>query len=256
MQKVKDLLRLNDLNDAEISVYVTLLKARMATIPQLREAANLPNITVYRAMKSLEERKLVETVTLNRKQKCYKPLSLEALIQKVSATQRKLRRFELELRKLDALLPYLDEKNDDEEIVVRSGLEAFREEYVRMPNLFKDEYLHIGNCENFWKTAKLNYDAPEERYFINRRLERNIFGRVLDTYTPTAEMIQKRDSLEKRTFKIVDELPLTKDLLMIAEGQVTHFVCDADSPRVIVMKNPALVGLHQDQFARLWTNAA
>jgi sugar-specific transcriptional regulator TrmB len=256
IQKVKDILRLNDLTENEISVYIALLKARMSTIPQLREATGLPNITVYRAMQSLTERALVEVIALNRKQKCYKPLTLAALVKKVSSAQRRLRKLELELRRLDTLLPYLDERAPEDDVIVRSGLEAFREEYVKMPNVFRHDYLHIGNCEKFWETARLNYDAPEERYFINRRLERNIHGRVLDTYSPTTAMIQKRDSPEKRTLKIVPSLPITKDLLMIAEDQVTQFVCDIDNPRVIVMKNPELVALHQDQFRHLWAGAA
>lgn len=256
IQKVKDLLRLNELSEAEISVYMALLKARMATIPQLREATGLPNITVYRTMKMLEERTLVDAVTLNRKQKCYKPLTLDALVKKVASAQRRLRKLELELRKLDPLLPYLDEHRADDDVIVRSGLEAFREEYVKMPNVFQRNYLHIGNCPRFWETGRLNYDAAEERYFINRRLERKIHGSVLDTYSATTEMIQKRDSLENRTLKIVDKLPIEKDLLMIAETQATHFVCDPENPRVIVLKNPELVKLYQDQFARLWATAS
>lgn len=253
--KIKDILRLNDLSEQEIAVYIALLTLQKATIPMLREQSGLPNITVYRCMKNLEERRMVDVELINKKQACYKPLTLEKLIVKVEHAQRKLRRLELELKNLDSLLPYIGEKElkDEEEIEVRAGLDAFREEYLKMPDLFEDEYLHIGCTEAFWETARWNYESPEERSFIHRRMARNIYGRVVDPYTPTAEMIQKNDSREKRTLRIVNEIPVKRDILMIAAHQVSHFVCDVDNPRVVIIRNPALIALHKAQFEALWS---
>ncbi|MDO8648650.1 MAG: helix-turn-helix domain-containing protein [Candidatus Peregrinibacteria bacterium] len=252
-RRLRDLLRRTSLTEREIDLYILLLKLRSVTIPRLAAESHLPHITVYRTIKHLEERGLVVGKPMNNKQSVYSPLSLEALIAKISCEQRKLRKLELSLRGLDALLPYMDIEEDREETIeLREGVEAFREEYLKMPDVFKDEYLHIGSTPGFWETAQMTYESPEERSFIHRRLAKNLFARVLDPPSPQAEVIQRNDSREKRTMQLRGNLPITKDFLMIAEDQVSHFICEPADPRVVVIRAPELVRAHRTQFDMLW----
>ena len=257
LRRIKDLLRLNDLSDQEIAVYVALLKLQKATIPMIREKSGLPNITVYRCMKDLEERGMIDTEMLNRKQALYRPLTLEKLIEKVSKAQKKLRRMELELRNLDSLIPYLNEAEGKEEpeIEVRLGFDAFREEYLKIPDALKGEYMQMGNFANTWDTMKMNYDSPEERWFINRRMRNNLYTRVLNMPSPEAEAVQRNDSREKRTTQISATIPIKKDCMAISKAQVSHFVNDAGNPRVVIIRNPELVQAYHSQFETLWSRA-
>lgn len=252
--KLQSLLRMAHLSEEEVQVYLWLLKLRHCSIPELRAKTHLPNITVYRAVQRLLSQELIESVPVNRKQCLYKPLTLKRLIRRVSAEQLQLRRLELELKNLDAYLPYIDleQEEETEDITVRLGKEAFKEEYLKFPEVLEDEYLHIGNLSNLWKTLGFTYESPEERGFIRRRCARNLFARVLDVPTENSLKVQANDSKEKRTLVFKDQIPIKDDFLLIGEKQVGHFICNPDAPRVIIMKNPALLSLHHDYFEKLW----
>lgn len=252
--KLRSLLRLADLSEEEVEVYLWLLKLRQSSIPELRVKTGLPNITVYRAIQRLTERELIAALPKNRKQLFYKPLTLKRLIQRVSSEQLQLRRLELELKNLDAYLPYINLENEEEaeDITVRLGKEAFKEEYLKFPEVFENEYLHIGNLSNLWNALNFTYESPEERGFIRRRCARNIFARVLDVPTENSLRVQANDSKEKRTLVFKDRIPIKDDFLLIGEKQVGHFICNPDAPRVIIMKSPTLLALHHDYFEKLW----
>lgn len=252
--KLRSLLRLAELSEEEVSVYLWLLKMQKATIPQLRTKTKLPNITVYRTVQTLVERSLVKSTPMNHKQSLYVPLTLAHLIRHVSAKQLQLRRLELELKNLDSLLPFMDLEHEEEteDIVVRLGKDAFKEEYLKFPEVLENEYLHIGNLSNLWKTLGFTYESPEERGFIRRRCARNLFARVLDVPTENSLKVQANDSREKRTLVFKKQIPIKEDFLLIGEKQVGHFICNPSAPRVIIMKNQALLDMHHDYFEKLW----
>ncbi|MFH0769785.1 MAG: helix-turn-helix domain-containing protein [Candidatus Peregrinibacteria bacterium] len=255
--KLQSLLRMADLKEEEVQVYLWLLKLQKSSIPELRAKTHLPNITVYRAVQRLVGRELIEREPVNRKQSLYKPLTLKRLIRKVSAEQLQLRRLELALKNLDSYLPFMDMEQEEpaEDISVRLGKDAFKEEYLKFPEVLENEYLHIGNLSNLWKTLGFTYESPEERGFIRRRCARNLFARVLDVPTEDSLKVQANDSREKRTLVFKDRIPIKEDFLLIGEKQVGHFVCNSDAPRVIIMKSPTLLALHHDYFEKLWKSA-
>ncbi|NOS67974.1 MAG: hypothetical protein HOO67_06485 [Candidatus Peribacteraceae bacterium] len=257
IDRIRYLLRLSDLTEQEIRLYLQILKKRTATIPALIASTKIPPVTVYRAMRKLEERGMVQPKTVEGRQREYSPLSLEHLARHIGGEQRKLRRLELALKNLDRLLPFMgiDELEPDT-IEIREGVDAFRDEYVKIPDTFENEFLAIGTAPNFWKTAQMNYECPEERNFIARRLSRNIYSRVLNMYEPQALLFQRNDSREKRTTMLTDELPIKKDCLMMCSRQVSHFVCDVENPRVIIIRQPELVALHEQHFQALWKRHA
>lgn len=253
-KKLTNLLRLAELKDEEITLYLLLLKLKEATIPQLVAESNLNFMMVYRTIKRLTEKGLIDSEPVNNKQDIYKPLSLKSLINKIQTQQRKLRRLENGLKGLDHFLPYMDIDNEtDESIQLREGLDAFLEEYLKLPELCEEEYLHIGNMHNLWNTAGLSYEAPEERNFIHRRIHRGAFARVLNPPTEKADEFASKDSIEKRTTKLKSGLPVTDNYLAITENQSSLFICDPEDPRVIVIKQPELLEMQKDQFRTLWS---
>lgn len=253
-RELSALLRYAGLKEEEILVYLMLLKLQSATVSVLSNNLQIKQTTLYRTLNRLLGRGLLETKDLNDKQRSFSPLSLQNLINSIDKKQRKIRRLQMRLQNLDPLLPYLDLNNNTKtpEIEIHTGTEAIKEEYLKMPDIFEEEYLHVGHVSNFWRTAGLNYDCAEERGFIARRMKRNIFARSLSIQSPEVERIKANDSKEKRTTIIGISYPVKKDLMLIAEHQINHFVCDEDNPRVIIIKNPELVRFHRQGFEEIW----
>lgn len=253
-KQLTNLLQNANLRNEEVKIYLLLLKLRASTISELIEKSGLGTMMVYRTLKRLNERGIVQEKKLNQKQNLYHPLSLKSLIEKLSREQRRLAKLQNSLKNLDSLLPYVDIDNeaDDQFIELKEGLESFLEEYLKIPDICEREFLHIGSMENFWKTARLSYDAPEERNFIHRRMGKGVFARIVDIQTPHMKYIQKMDSLEKRSSRLSEELPVHKNYLTIAEKQANLFVCDPENPRVVIIREPELLKLQKEQFSSLW----
>jgi sugar-specific transcriptional regulator TrmB len=254
-RRLKELLRLAELREDEVTLYLLLLKERQASIPKLIEKSGLNTMSAYRSIERLCERGLLKEVPLNDKQSLYEPLSLKHLIAKITAEEKKLKRLELALRNLDCLLPFMDLESDeesDELVEVREGRDAFREEYLKFPDCCNEEYLHIGNMHNYWNAANMTYECAEERAFINKRINRNIHCRIINTASKNAEEFQHNDSREKRVTRLSERIPIKDNYLGIAQTHAAHFICDAENPRVIVIKQPELLGMYKGQFEAMW----
>jgi len=251
--RLTNLLRLANLRDEEIVVYLLLLKLKHSTSSELAEKSGLNSMMVYRTLKRLHDKELVDEKKLNQKQNIYSALSLNALISRLNHMQKNLQRLQNSLKNLDTLLPFIDfNKDDNESVEIRDGIDAFREEYLKFPKLCGPEFLHVGSMENCWKTGKMGYESPEERYFINTRLKNGIYARVLDKISEEMERVQAHDSLEKRVVKLKKKLPIMNNYLAIGEDQCSLFICDDKNPRVMLIREPELVRLHKDQFESLW----
>lgn len=254
-RRLRDLLRLAGLREEETELYLLLLKKRRAAMSELIAEGGINIMTAYRMMKRLQECGLVKAFKINRKQSIYAPLTLAALIRKLDVEQRKLRKLQLALQGLDRFLPYLDlgmMKHDEEPVEVREGLDAFKEEYLKIPDLCTDEFLHIGSMESYWKVAGMSDDSPEELSFRHRRVNRKIFARIFNTPSPESRIFAARDSRELRTTRLMEALPVTGNYLAFSARDVRHFLCDAEHPRVIIIRHPELVALHRQQFQKMW----
>jgi len=258
-QRIQHLLRLAGLREDEVAMYLHLLTLKRASMSQLIATSGLNVMTAYRTIKRLQERGLVQAMKVNEKQSVFVPLTLSALIQTLGAEERTIRRLQLALKDLDHFLPFIDagdaaEKSDvlEEPIVIREGLNAFREEYLKLPDLCDDEYLCMGSMQNYWHVADMSDEAPEELAFRHKRFSRNMYCRVFNTHSPESETFSKRDSKELRTTRLVDAIPVAKDYLGYAKDHIRHFICDKEHPRVIIIRHPELVALYRDQFERMW----
>jgi len=253
--RLQSLLRLAGLREEEATLYLHLLKLRRASMSELIAASGLNVMMAYRTMKRLQERGLVSAMKINRKTSVYAPLTLTALTKKLDQEQRKLRKLQLALRDLDPLLPYLDmeaAKDDADPIEIREGIEAFREEYLKLPDCCTDEFLHIGSMQNYWRIAGMSDEAPEELAFRRKRIGKGTYCRIFNTHSPESETFAKRDSRELRTSRLVDDIPVRRDYLAYADNHVSHFICDAENPRVIVIRQPEAVALYRKQFEMMW----
>ncbi|MDD5074718.1 MAG: helix-turn-helix domain-containing protein [Candidatus Peribacteraceae bacterium] len=257
-RKIQHLLRLAGLREEEVTLYLHLLALKRASMTDLIGRSGLNVMTAYRTIKRLQDRGLVQAFSVNQKQSVYVPLSLSALIQTLGTEERTIRHLQLALKNLDPLLPYVDVGEtdsvtlDEEPVAILEGLDAFREEYLKLPDLCEDEFLCMGSMQNYWKTSGMSDEAPEELAFRHKRFSRRMFCRVFNTHSPESEGFAKRDSKELRTTRLVDAIPVAKDYLGFSKDHVRHFICDKDHPRVIIIRHPELVALYRDQFERMW----
>lgn len=249
------LLQAAGLSDGEVTVYLLLLKLQKASVGEIVAISGINTMTAYRMIKRLLERSLISEISLNKKQSVYVPLTLRSLVLRLESDERRMRKLQLALRGVDQLLPYLDldqRADDPEPVEIREGLDAFREEYLKLPDYCSEEYLHIGSMQNYWDIAGMSDESPEELSFRHKRFKRHIFARVFNTPAPAMDAIMKRDSRELRTMKISDALPITRDYLGFADDYVCHFVCDPKNPKAIIIRHPELVSVHRRQFKQLW----
>lgn len=251
-RKLTKLLAEAGLSEKEIILYKLLRKYEQLTIPELVYRSTLPNITVYRTLQDLEDKQLVLSSAINQKQKVYMPRTLTSLTSHVASEQRRLRKLELSLQDFDSSLQLMDDDADDDGVSVHVGLDAFREQFLTLPSLCTDEYLHIGSVDGLWQGSEYTYESPEIRSFVHSRMRNNIYARELTLHSDEAERIQQNDSREKRTTSLQTTLPVMDDMLVITDSQVSHFVCNPEERRVIVMTDPSLVHLHKQHFELLW----
>lgn len=241
--------------EEEARLYVALLKFKQATLTELHVQTQLSHTTTYRTIHRLIERGLIEQIPINKKQSAYKALPLTALIASIRKEQSRIHKLELALKKMDHLLPYLelqDNNSTSSPIEVREGIDAFQEEYLKLPELGHDEFLAIGSSDSFWNASNAGIDSPLERSFVSRRLKNNVYSRSLMVASQDAEKIASNDAKEKRTTKMKEQLPVMNNMLMMSGGQVSHFVCDRDFPHVIVIRDPELVAMYKSYFENLW----
>ena len=257
-QKIQNVLRLAGLREEEAAMYLKLLALKRASMAQLIAGTGINVMTAYRTMRRLQERSLVQAFSVNQKQSVYAPLTLKSLIRKLDHEQRTLRKVQLALQDLDPFLPYVDlsaqseEDGGGEPVELREGLDAFREEYLKLPDFCDGEYLHVGSMQNYWDIAGMSDESPEEMSFRAKRYRRGVFAHVINTDSPAMREIAKRDSKEMRTLRIVDDIPIRRDYIGFARDHIAHFICDKETPRVIVVRHPELLALYRNQFRRTW----
>ncbi len=252
------LLSLAGLREEEVALYLQLLKLRRASMSELIESSGLNVMTAYRTIKRLQDRGLVSALKVNQKQSVFAPLTLRALTKKLASEQRALRKLQLALQDLDPLLPFLDldreyTHNDSDELIeVREGLDAFREEYLKLPDSCESEYLSFGSMQNYWNIAGMSDESPEELGFRDKRYRGRIYAIALNTISKESERFASRDSKELRRTRLLDTLPMGKDYIGFADDRVCHFVCDDDNPKTIIIRHPEVRNLYLKQFRDIW----
>jgi sugar-specific transcriptional regulator TrmB len=261
-RRLQDLLRLARLKEDEVVLYLSLLQLKRAGMPALIAKTGMNIMTAYRTIQRLKERGLVQGININKKQEVFAPLTLAALIQTLDREQRALGKLRESLKNLGPLLPYLDletqERSDtqDELIELREGIDAFREEYLKIPDHCRDEFLHLGSMQNYWDVAGMGDESPEELAFRAKRYRRGVYSRNINTNSDAIRAVQMRDSKELRTLRITDDIPVKHDYVAFADNYICHFICDKNDPRVVIIRHPELQAFHRKQFTDLWRSGS
>jgi sugar-specific transcriptional regulator TrmB len=252
-RKLTEILRKANLKEEEIRIYLALLKLGTASVNQIADLTDLKSITIYRAIKILLERKLVQEIIVNKKQSLYKPLTLQALVGELENEEKEIAKLKSAISNLDPFLKFMDLRDEQEEIEIKTGIDNFRAEYLAVPQIAKEEVYAFGSMCNCFKTlGEWDLDTPEERSFIKQRMGKGIHARLLHEHQTGAEEFQKRDSLEKRSTRFGFDLPISSNAVLITEKDVRLFICNEENPRVMIINQPDLKNIYRSVFEYNW----
>ncbi len=255
IKKLTSLLKKAELKEEEIKIYLILLKLSQASANKLAEISGYHFVNIYRILKNLKEKGLIESAPINNKESVFKPLSLKSLVKKIQNDKKELRKLENGLKNLDPFLSFINpDKEREDPIEVKCGVDAMKQAYLNLTNLSKEEMLPMGNVINFLNLSGLSVDCPEERNFIQQRLRRGIYVRMMNPYNELGDILKSRDSFEKRTMKLTTKQPIADNFMVITEDSSTLFICDEDDPKVVITRQPELLKIQRDQFNHYWNS--
>lgn len=255
LKQLTSLLKKAQLKEEEIKIYLVLLKLKQATATQICDFCGFHFVNVYRILKRLKNMGLIKSCPLNNKESLFKPLSLQTLLDKIQKEKKQLIELEQGLKYLDPFLSFMNIEEDEEDpIEIQCGIDAMKQAYLNLTNLSNEEMLPMGNVNNFLKLSGFSVDCPEERNFIQQRLRRGIYVRMMNPYNEIGEILKSRDSFEKRTMKLTRKQPIHDNFLVITEDRSTLFICDESDPKVLITKQPELLKMQRDQFNYYWNS--
>jgi sugar-specific transcriptional regulator TrmB len=245
-RNLKSLLRLADLKEEEIVLYMHLQRIGEGTVTQLKAETSISLSTIYRTINRLLDRRLIKSIETNAKQSVFVPLPLTSLIKKIKSEQTKLDKLVNSLEGMDNFIPF------SESVEIRSGTEAMKEEYLNYVNNARENLFSLGSVMSLWNMTDISYHSSEERNFIKKRLVKGIYARVFSDDDKEFYEVRNNDSLEKRTTKIKGGVLEDKNLFMMTEDYSTFFLCEEENPRVVITRHPDLLRLQKEHFSNLW----
>ena len=214
-----------------------------STVNQVAERSDLVRTTAYDILKTLREKGLVASLVRNR------ILHFEAadpakLIESLEEKQQMIKGVLADLRAIRLPAP---EGPVIEMFEGREGVKVIFEEILKK----KQELLCISEVTSIFKL--LPYASPR---FIERRVEKGIFGRVLTERTPeTMRLMKKPEKKELRETRFIKGL---KDIPMIEYihgDDVSIVSTNIDNPLGIIIRHADFAKEQRVLFELLWKTA-
>jgi len=231
------------LSDKEAKVYLALLQLGPSTVNQVAERADLVRTTAYDILKTLREKGLVASLVRN------KILHFEAAepAKLIESLEEKKQMIQGVLGDLRAMRLPAPEGPVVEMFEGREGIKVIFDGILNK----KQELLCISEVTSIFKL--LPYASPR---FIERRIAKGIFGRVLTERTPeTMQRMKKPEKKELRETRFIKGL---KDIPMIEYIQgddVSIVSTDINNPLGIIVRHPGFAKEQRVLFELLWKNA-
>jgi hypothetical protein len=236
-------------------MYLALQKLGTATMRDLILTTGLSTAGAYRVMRLLEERRVVTSEAINRKQKVFAPVSTDVLADKIASQKRSLGRLEARMR--SARLSSQRRSADSGTVDIVDDIDEIRDLYMAIPLGFRSEgnFLCFGSIDHLWEVLGFCYGMSEERNFIADRLRYGVAVNILSPKCDFLRQMTERDSLERRAMRIAPAIPLQKDLMILGEKTGFVFVTDKEHPRCLVVRRPEILSLYRSAFDAHWRSA-
>lgn len=207
-KKLNTLLAQAGLKEAEILIYIELLKKPAQTKWEIVERTGLDRNSVYRAFEKLENYKMIEYSNEG-----LKGLSLKFLVNYLQNSNRKQGKL---VRKLKDVAPFLHCPADTvEEIETYYRAEDIAEPYLFMAENCQDTNLDFGDFDSFIPTIG---GIPIACEFRRKRAEKSKHHAIVTTTGDYSEYFCTRDSKERFKTQIdYINLPLKNNFIIFSD---------------------------------------
>lgn len=237
------------LTESEAKFYMAVYQNPQKTIADLQKISGVSRATAYRSFERLKDLKLI-TSSYDNWRKNVEAVSLRTLAQKMGRESLKLRKVEIELKKLENFINLTAYQETLEPVEILSDQNQITEECYKLLHANWDHMQCYGSGEKA-------HEIPGEKAmhdFIKMRAKK---GRTIDAvFTELGKHTRdllKTNEQELRNGKLFID-PLCQDAITyIYDKQVTIWQKDEDlGKRAILIRDPGLIKLYQANFQKAW----
>jgi sugar-specific transcriptional regulator TrmB len=235
------------LTESEAHLYLAANQNPNLTLKELKKITGYSLASVYRAFDHLKELGFI-TSSLTNWRKNIEAVSLKVLAEKVSKEQRKLRKIELELKKLNNLMSL--NLQDEEMFQIFSEKNQILEKNFEILRHPLDNFCVYGSAERLIDV--LGYDY--ERTFVRMRNKQGKGVKAFMTeYGPYGQECVKKGDLEMRDTKLSIDPNMQDFMSYIYDNEVTIWYRDQEcGNKAFVIKDPSMVKMQRNIFDSLW----
>lgn len=245
-----ELLKRIGLTESEAMFYLAVQQNPNQTIQDIQKRCRISRASAYRAFEHLKELRLLSNSTHNWR-KSMEAAPLKNIAEKLAKEQRKLKKIELEIKRLDNLMnlnsSFLDNEDPVQVLVNPNDITEKCFEILHQP---WDSMLCYGSAERLIDV--IGNDA--EREFVKLRVKKGkkAYAILTELGGYTQEFIP-HNHRDLRNMKLRVDKTNQDYATYVYGNEVTIWHRDKElGSRVIVIKEPTMIHTYQTTFDMLW----
>jgi len=241
------------LTPAEAQVYLAVSKNPGCEISEIKKITGYSAATIYRAFERLKEMGMVTSSPQNWRKKL-EAVSLKVIGEKVAREQRKLRKVELELKRLDSIYGMSSGLEVEEPVDVITDRNLIVQKNFEILNRPWEQFQAYGEGEVLADVLGKGFD----REFIDiRRRKGKSCLLVLTEMGPYGDELMRNSGMDLRETRYSTEPSLHNSINYIYGDEVTVWNRDPEmGNRALVIKDPSLVKMHKYMFETLYKKSS
>ncbi len=248
--RVIQLLEQIGLTRSEAIFYLTVNQYPKLTIREIQEKSGISKTSSYRIFENLKVLGLL-TSSKDNWRKNVEVVSINSLANKLAKEQRKLRKTELELKKLENLMNigFISEYQDPIDILVdQNKIEEQCDKILYKP---WDHMACYGSAERL-----LDIMEESERNFLKMRTKKGkSVDAVITEIGDYAKEFMPNNDKHLRNMKLCIDENHQSYMAYIYDNEVTIWHKDEElGNRAIVIRDPVMVKMHENIFKSFWSS--
>ena len=246
-----ELLERIGLSNAEAKFYMTVYQNPRATIKDIQKYSKLSLPSAYRAYERLKTLGLI-TASPDNWRKSIETVSLRTLAEKLAREQRKLRKVELELKRLNNLMHVSSFSDLEEPIQILTDQNQIIEKCYEIVHRSWDHFLCYGSAE---RLIDVIGKKPELDFINERRIQGKSVNCIITEIGEFAHEFMPNNMQDLRNVRLLIDEKNQDYMTYIYENEVTIWKKDEVSGnRAVVLTDPGLVKNYRSMFDTIWVN--
>lgn len=249
--RIIELLQKVGLTPAEAKFYLAVQKNSQLTLSQIQKETGLSRASVYRSFEKLHGLKLV-TSSQDNWRKNIQAVSLNFLASNLAKEQRKLRKIELELKKVNNLMTFSNNSYATEPVELLTEPNQIIEKCFQILQKPLNNFCCYGSAERLIDV--IGKDPEHEFVKIRSRKGKKVNCVLTEIGEYTKEFIPHNER-DLRNMKLKINPSMNNYVTYLYDNEATIWLNDKDlGKRAIVIKDPVLIKIQQQFFQQLWNN--